>query len=35
LLTWVASTTAIWPDDAVKKRLQQLVPEYVPTANQK
>lgn len=35
LLTWVASITAIWPDDVVKKRLQQLVPEYVPTANQK
>ncbi|HUX91545.1 MAG TPA: nucleoside-diphosphate sugar epimerase/dehydratase [Gallionellaceae bacterium] len=35
LLVWVASTTAIWPDDAVKQRLQQLVPEYVPTSNGK
>jgi FlaA1/EpsC-like NDP-sugar epimerase len=35
LLAWVASTTAIWPDDAVKQRLQQLVPEYIPTTNQK
>jgi FlaA1/EpsC-like NDP-sugar epimerase len=35
LLSWVASATAIWPDDAVKQRLQLLVPEYVPTPNQK
>lgn len=35
LLTWVGSTTAIWPDDVVKQRLKQLVPEYVPTTNQK
>ena len=33
LLTWVASTTVIWTDDAVKQRLQQLVPEYLPTTN--
>lgn len=33
LLAWAASTTAIWPDDAVKQRLQQLVPEYLPTTN--
>lgn len=32
LLTWVSST-ATWPDDEVKRHLQQLVPEYVPTSN--
>jgi len=35
LLRWVSSTTSIWADEAVKQRLQQLVPEYVPTTNQK
>jgi FlaA1/EpsC-like NDP-sugar epimerase len=35
LLTWAASSTTIWPDDDVKQRLQKLVPEYVPTSNQK
>ncbi|MFA6901868.1 MAG: nucleoside-diphosphate sugar epimerase/dehydratase [Gallionellaceae bacterium] len=34
LLTWVSST-ATWPDEAVKRQLQQLVPEYVPTSNGK
>lgn len=34
LLVWVAATTAIFPDDVVKQRLQQLVPEYVPTTNE-
>jgi FlaA1/EpsC-like NDP-sugar epimerase len=35
LLSWVASSTVIWPDDVVKQRLKQLVPEYVPTSNEK
>jgi FlaA1/EpsC-like NDP-sugar epimerase len=35
LLAWVAVMTDVWPDEAVKKRLQQLVPEYLPTSNQK
>lgn len=35
LLIWVASATTVCTDDAVKRRLQQLVPEYVPTANLK
>jgi len=35
LLTWVASSTAIWADDLVKQRLQQLVPEYLPASNHK
>ena len=35
LLEWVRSANEVWPDDVVKKKLQQLVPEYVPTTNQK
>jgi len=35
LLEWVAPVAATWPDDKVKLRLKQLVPEYVPTTNQK
>jgi len=35
LLKWAGSTKDVWPDDEVKQRLQQLVPEYVPTTNQK
>ena len=35
LLEWVGSAHEVWPDDVVKKKLQQLVPEYVPTTNQK
>ena len=35
LLLWVTSSTAAWSDDVVKQRLQQLVPEYVPTTNEK
>ena len=35
LLEWVGSAHEVWPDDMVKKKLQQLVPEYVPTTNQK
>jgi len=35
LLRWVGSTQDVWRDDAVKQRLQQLVPEYVPTSNMK
>jgi FlaA1/EpsC-like NDP-sugar epimerase len=35
LLLWVASAATVCTDDAVKQRLQQLVPEYVPTTNEK
>ena len=35
LLEWVGFANEVWPDDVVKKKLQQLVPEYVPTTNQK
>jgi FlaA1/EpsC-like NDP-sugar epimerase len=35
LLKWAGSTKDVWPDDEVKQRLQQLVPEYVPTTNEK
>ena len=35
LLTWVSPTSATWSDEIVKQRLQQLVPEYVPTPNSK
>jgi len=35
LLEWVAPVAVTWPDDKVKLRLKQLVPEYVPTTNQK
>jgi FlaA1/EpsC-like NDP-sugar epimerase len=35
LLIWVGSTTASWSDAEVKQRLQQLVPEYLPTSNEK
>jgi FlaA1/EpsC-like NDP-sugar epimerase len=35
LLKWVGSTQDVWCDDSVKQRLQLLVPEYVPTSNQK
>jgi FlaA1/EpsC-like NDP-sugar epimerase len=34
LLVWVASTTEDWPDELVKQRLQQLVPEYLPASRQ-
>lgn len=35
LLKWVGSTHETWPDSAVKVKLQQLVPEYIPTSNRK
>ena len=35
LLEWVGFANEVWPDDVVKQKLQQLVPEYVPTTNQK
>ncbi len=35
LLIWVASAADVCTDDAVKRRLQLLVPEYVPTENSK
>ena len=35
LLTWVGSTRDTWPDEVVKQRLQQWVPEYLPASNQK
>ena len=33
LLEWVGTTQDVWCDNTVKQRLQQLVPEYVPTTN--
>ncbi len=33
LLAWVGALSAVWGDDAVKLRLQQLVPEYSPASN--
>ena len=35
LLAWVNMPEAVWPDDDVKLRLQQWVPEYTPTPNSK
>lgn len=34
LLPWITTQTT-WPDEVVKQRLQQLVPEYTPTCNHK
>ncbi len=34
LMNWAGSSQEAWTDAAVKQKLQQLVPEYVPTANQ-
>ncbi len=33
LLKWAGSAHEVWPDEVVKQRLQQLVPEYTPTSN--
>jgi FlaA1/EpsC-like NDP-sugar epimerase len=33
LLTWVGAGSETWPDEVVKQRLQQLVPEYTPATN--
>jgi FlaA1/EpsC-like NDP-sugar epimerase len=35
LLTWAGVANDVWPDDVVKQHLQQLVPEYIPTTNEK
>jgi len=35
LLGWIATSEEIYTDDVVKKRLQLIVPEYVPTTNEK
>ena len=35
LLIWVGPSNIVWPDDAVKQKLQQLVPEYLSTTLQK
>ena len=35
LLEWVNMPKAVWQDDEVKLRLQQWVPEYIPTSNTK